>query len=161
METDLGISPGTRSIGIALIRNRNLIDWKLQSFKGKWSKEKLQEIIRYVSLYMDNHHVDAVAIKIPDDLPVSHNYIQLVGTLNVLFEQKGIQATYYHLSDIKKQFCPERKINKAVLVDCIVSKYPHLLPEYHKERNSRNKYYDKVFEAVGAAYILTDWRARY
>lgn len=151
MGTVLGISPGTRSIGIALLRNGKLADWKVQSFHGSWSDTKLQRITHFVSQYVDSNKVDTIAVKIPDELPLSANYIQLVGTLNVLFERKGIRPVYYTLSDLKRHNCPKEKVNKITLAKCIVAKYPDLLPEHHSEQSNRSNYYHKIFEAVAAA----------
>lgn len=151
MLTVLGISPGARSTGIAVLQKGKLIDWKIQVFQGAWSDKKLQKIMQFIHRYVERNNVSAVAIKIPDELPVSANYIQLVGTINVFFERMGIKPMYYTLSDLKKHYCPKEKINKAILKNCIVAKYPDLLPEFHNEQSNRNSYYEKVFEAVASA----------
>lgn len=151
MQTVLGISPGTRSIGIALLRNGKLTDWKIQSFQGTWADTKLQRITHFVSQYVVRNKVGVIAVKIPDELPLSANYIQLVGTLNALFERKSIRPIYYTLSDLKKHHCPKEKVNKVTLAKCIVAKYPDLLPEHHSEQSNRTSYYYKIFEAVAAA----------
>ncbi len=151
METTLGVSPGTRFIGIALQVNGKLIDWKVQGFPGKWSEHKLKIIIHSLNQYMDRHAVTSVCIKIPDELPVSKPFIQLVGTLNVACERKGIKPMYYTLSNLKRQLCSDGEMNKAGFAECVVAKHPELLPEYHKEKsNSNNNYYVKIFEAVAA-----------
>lgn len=149
----LGISPGTRNVGLAVLYNGKLTDWKIQTFQGVWSELKLQKIIHFIDRYVDGNKVTAVAIKIPDELPVSANYIQLVGTINVYFERRGIRPMYYTLSNLKKHYCPDEKINKATLRKCIVAKYPDLLPEFHNEQSNRNSYYAKVFESVASALM--------
>lgn len=149
----LGISPATRGIGFAVLTGHKLTDWKMQSFQQGWSTQKLHSMLEVVKQYMKRHQVDAVAIKIPDELPVSKNYIQLVGALNVLFERQGIKPMYYTLSDLKQHYCKAGKSNKAILSDCIVYTYPELLPEHRKEQANRNSYYTKIFEAIGAARL--------
>lgn len=151
MATVLGISPATRRLGLALIRSGRLADWEMQSFPGKWSQEKLDAIVRFLSRYIVTNDVTAIAVKIPDELPVSANYIQLVGTLNALFEKKNIKTMYYTLSELKRHHCPKEKINKAALSACVAARYPELIPEYQKESLNRNSYYAQVFEAVAAA----------
>lgn len=149
----LGISPGTKTVGLALLHNRRLTDWKMQTFPFAWSVEKSQSIVRYVEEYVNRNNVTAVAVKIPDLLPVSLPYIQLVGSLNVLFESKGILPMYFMLSDLKRQYCPHNKVTKAELFASIVDKYPDLLPEHHMEHTNLNTYYARIFEAVGVAEI--------
>ncbi|MBS1631486.1 MAG: hypothetical protein JST10_02825 [Bacteroidetes bacterium] len=145
----LGISPGTKSIGIALLKDGDLVDWKLKSFQPKWSEQKLHLLVQYISRYLS--HADAVAIKIPDELPTSHNYIQLVATLNVLLERNGIKAVYYMLSDLKKHHCANVVVTKETLSACIATKYPELVPKHSKEQTNKWGYYSKIFEAVAAA----------
>ena len=111
-------------------------------------------MIHFVSRYVDRYQADGGAIKIPDELPVSENYIKLIGSLNVLLERKGISVVYYTLSDLKKHYCPNKEATKETIASCVVSKYPELLPELHKEQANRNSYYIRVFEAVAAASYL-------
>ena len=150
-ETVLGISPATKRLGLALIRNGKLTDWDIRSFPGKWSQEKLDSIVRFLSRYITTNDVTAIAVKIPDELPVWTNYIQLVGTINMLFERKGIKPMYYTLSELKKHHCPKEDANKERLAACIAGKYPNLFFEHEKERANRNSYYGQMFEAVAAA----------
>ncbi|MBZ0097576.1 MAG: hypothetical protein K8F30_00750 [Taibaiella sp.] len=150
-ETVLGISPATKRMGLGLIRNGKLVDWEIQSFPGKWARGKLERIVGFVSRYIVTNDVTAIAVKIPNELPVSANYIQLVGTLNRLFEKKGIRPMYYTLSELKKHHCPPGRATKETLAACVAGKYPNLFAEHEKEQVNRNRYYDQMFEAVAAA----------
>ncbi len=42
----LGISPGARHIGIAVIENNELVDSKVFGYYGRWNDRKLRKIIR-------------------------------------------------------------------------------------------------------------------
>lgn len=148
----LGISLGTRHIGIAVVNNGELIDWQVCNFPQKWSAQKLKYILQAFEKHINRNKVQAVAVKIPDVLPVSVGFMQLVGGLNVLLERKRIQTQYCTLSELKQHFCPNVKANKARLADCILEKYPDL---HHYKHSSRNIfYYSRVFEALAAAYRL-------
>ncbi len=150
----LGISPGTQSMGIAVLKEGRLAHWKIQKFQGAWDHKKRRTIVHFLSQQISRNKVEAIAVKIPDVLPISDGYIQLLGAMNVLFERKGIKAVYYTLSDLKKHYCLEKKINKKALTECIVAKHPELLLEYRKEQNNRNPYYHKLFEAVAVAQVI-------
>jgi Holliday junction resolvasome RuvABC endonuclease subunit len=154
MRVVLGISPGTRSTGIAVLRDGRLMQSKVLTFRGAWGQAKMRSILHYLSQCMDRNKVEVVAIKIPDELPLSQAYIRLLGALNVLCERKGMKAVYYTLSDLKKYYCPGRKINKKVLAECVARKYPDLYLELRKEQSNDNPYYHKLFEAVAAAHLL-------
>lgn len=158
MPAILGISPGTQHVGVAVIKEERLTHSKVQTFRGSWSDAKRKAIMYFLNQSIDGNKVVGVAIKIPDELPVSEAYIQLLGAMNALFERKGIKAVYYTLADLKKHYCPDRKINKAVLAECVAAKYPDLHFELRKEQSNGNPYYHKVFEAVAAAHLLRKTR---
>lgn len=147
----LGISPGTRTCGFAVIRDGDIKTSGVKSYKEKWNEGKLIGILYSLSQLIHRHKIQKVAIKIPDDVSRSKEYTQLIGAMNALFEQRGISARYFTLSEIKRQYGQKKKDNKKVLFEQIVSVYPGLKPLYQAEIKAAKPYYDKVFEAVGAA----------
>jgi Holliday junction resolvasome RuvABC endonuclease subunit len=153
----LGICPGTRFVGIAIIRDKELVQYHVKAFFGVWSHQKLRTIVSMVVTAIEQHHVTAVAVKIPDRLPGSPGYTQLLGVLNVACERKGIRPRYYAFSDIKARHCAGEHTS-AELMKSIAQNYPELLPEYQKERKKhkyKDAYYHKLFEAVAAANMLS------
>ena len=149
----LGISPGTKAVGFAVLENGKLTEWKIETFKGRWSQEKLLVITSCIKQYAEQYSVQVVAVKLPDALPTSHAFIQIVGTVNAYCERTGLHVMYYMLSDLKKHYCPGKKNNKMQLIDCITNYHPELLPEWQKERHNQNSYYGKLFEAIAAARL--------
>ncbi|MBL7684281.1 MAG: hypothetical protein JNK00_13060 [Flavipsychrobacter sp.] len=150
----LGLSPGTRSFGLAMFKANKLVDWEMKTHPEKWGDEKLKKILRYVSRYIDNYEIAQVAIKLPTELPISSAYIQLVGSLNVLFERRGIPVHYYSLSDLKKHFCSQERPNKLDLAECMASKHPHFIHTLYDKRMNSKVHNMKVLEAVAAATYL-------
>ena len=148
----LGISPGTRSCGFAVVREGYIKKWGVQSYKGAWSDGKLIGILYSVSQLITRHRIQEVAVKIPDTMPRSVGYAQLIGALNVIFEQREVKARYYTLSEVRKLHTGNMKDNKKTLFAQIANIYPELRPLYQKEVHAEKPYYDKVFEAVAAAH---------
>ena len=148
----LGLSPGTRSCGFVLVEDREIRKWGVKSYKAKWSDGKLIEILYSLSQLIHRHKIRDVAVKVPDTMPRSLGYAQLIGALNSLFESSGITANYYTLADLRKRHDSTKKINRAALFAYIAHQYPQLLPLYRKELEGKKPYYDKVFEAVLAVH---------
>ena len=153
--TVLGISPGTKSVGLAVMRNGSLVYHAVRSFPGKWSGKKLRTIVYALEQVLGRYQVTHVAMKIPDRLPDSLGFTQLLGSLNVLFERKVDRRQYYMFSDVKKRHCGDGPQTAAELMRIIATVYPELMPEYRKERANKNKHYIKLFEAVAAALMAT------
>ena len=59
----LGISPGTRTMGLAVLRRGELIEWRVKTWKGAWSKEKLEYILREIEKMCEYFQVTGGAIK--------------------------------------------------------------------------------------------------
>ena len=150
----LSFSPGTQYFGIALFHGNQLIDWKIETFHNKWSAHKLKAILKCIEQWLFLHDVNSVAIKIPDELPRSAAFIQLIGSLNNLLNRKGIYVAYYTQSDLKFHFCGDRTVSKSILNGRIAEKFSALSPEYDLEMRNRNLYYHRVFEAIAAGYVL-------
>ena len=150
MENVLGISLGTRSMGFVFLHQSELYHWGIKTYKGKWSNKKLKRILHVVDTLIAVNGITGIAVKIPDNLPISKGFMQLVGSLNVLFEAKRIQAKYLSLSDLKQHYCGIREANKARLIQLLLEKYPDLNIIGKRQSKNRN-YYLKIYEAFAAA----------
>lgn len=146
----LGISPGTRTTGIAVLINGTPTHWQLLSFSESWTDTKKQKILTTIRYWVRKHRIQQVAIKIPDNLPISRAYIELVGALNVLCEQHRIVPTYYTLTELKEGYFPDKVVSKPTLIHYLLKQHPDL---HTHRRNTRKKGYDKIYEAVGVARL--------
>jgi len=102
-----------------------------------------------------DYEVDAVVVKIPDELPRTKAFIQLVGALNILFERRKLKAIYATLSELKDLYKLHPRCRQELFVTHVVARHPELLPEYQREQMNVNKYYEKLFEAVAAAHYFS------
>lgn len=151
MTVVLGCSPGTRTFGVAIIRDNELLDYEAKTFRGKWAPSKLERILTRIEIIIDIYKIRRIAVKVPDKFPRSIGYNQLIGRLNVLFERKGMNVTYYTLSELKRHCSPHFEIGKEDLADYIVGKFPELHVRHEPSTGQPNNHHFKVFEAVCAA----------
>jgi Holliday junction resolvasome RuvABC endonuclease subunit len=156
MQVTIGLSPGTRHIGIAVMHRGGLIAWRVQTFKGVWSAKKQVVVVAALEKLFAAYAVVAIKVKIPDAFPDSLAFSQLLGVINNLCERVGLRPDYYTLSDIKRQFSQNPKVNKEAVIAYLVHKYPELQPEYRKEQQKRTKYYIRLFEAVAVGLCVID-----
>lgn len=151
MRVTLGLSPGSRHIGIAILHEDELIAWRVQTFFGKWSDKKQREILQSLRLLFASYSIEAVAVKIPDEFPKALPYSQLIGLLNRHCESYGMKARYYKLSDIKQYFSENPKVNKQAIIAFLAHRYPELQRDYRRGQVTGGQYFSRVFEAVAAA----------
>lgn len=146
----LGISPGTKEIGFAVMRGTELLYWANKSFKGVWSidkKEKIQDVIQKVLM---KYEVSKMAIKIPDERKSSPALNEVVKGIKGLCKTSKITVKEYSLNDLKEYFIGTSKSDKKDLV-AIVGMYDELMV---KGRSWDEKYYIKVIEAIACARVV-------
>ncbi|MBX7109625.1 MAG: crossover junction endodeoxyribonuclease RuvC [Chitinophagales bacterium] len=151
--TILGISPGTRIMGLGVIQNGELVEWQVKTFKGSWSKEKLRLIIDNIQSISDHFKVSVIALKVVSPLRTSKNLLNLTKGIMETAEKNKIRLSRFTGQDLKLRAEPAEKHSSSDLMEFVLDKYPVLKREYLKERNNLNPYYFKMFEAIAAALI--------
>ena|SRR5579872_5667389 len=152
----LGINAGTRSIGIAMIRNGDLVDWKVKSFKGEWSKDKLEYILRKLDAVCRDYPVTAIALKKVDPSKGSRQLEVLMARIIKLASKNRIPVTIYSIHDLHLMTDGRYKSAKKSIAEYVQTTYPVLKSEYQRERKNKREYYAKMFEAVLCAHIRNE-----
>jgi Holliday junction resolvasome RuvABC endonuclease subunit len=150
----IGISLGTRSTGLAIIKNDSLVYWKTISFKQPWSNKKMQTILTKLTQYIDNHSLNVIGIKIPTRPYCSAELLKLSTGFQAVLTAKQRPYRMLTIHDLKKHCFAHEKRNKKALVEMIGNKYPELYLKYQKECTNKNVHYTKLFEAIIAAEIV-------
>lgn len=150
----LGVSIGTRKIGIAVLNGNELIEWETHLFAGWWSEAKGNAILaRYVK-YIVQNSITSIAIKIPPVIPQGSALEYVLQQIQAFADQYRCKTILYTREDLKQH---SRLHHSDSLLEYAVLQYPMLRPEYVKEKESKTQYHQKMFEAVVAAelYKLT------
>jgi Holliday junction resolvasome RuvABC endonuclease subunit len=149
--TIIGINPGTRYLGIAVLQGPELMDWRIKILKGKWSKEKMKKAIEIISEFIERYEPNVLAIKKLHPSRRSRNLAQLTARIKEFSRRKGLKVFQYSIKDVEEFFIEEDKLNKKNLAEAIVSENPVLFHEHQKEKSHKNQYFIRMFEAVALA----------
>ena len=152
----LGISSGTRSIGLAVIRNGELVDWNVKTFKGEWSKDKLKYIMHKLESICDYCQVTTIALKKVDPSKGSRPLEVLTAHIAKLACGKRIPIVAYSIYDLHSVTDERYRSAKKSIGEYVLDTYPRLRQEYLKERNNKREYYTKMFEAVLCAHLRNE-----
>lgn len=153
----LGISPGSRVIGLAVIISGELVEWKVKSFKEKWCCDKRAAILSVIEKLIEHYDVSIISIKKVDPLKNSFQTNALSISIEKLAKRKRIDILRYSLSDLDYDSRPDSRDGKIKLSEKVVEKHPVLKKEYFREMNNRKEYYIKMFEAVAIAERSREW----
>lgn len=153
----LGISIGTRTSGIAIISKDGLVSWNTISFKDKWSEEKGAYIVSRYERYLKKHNATVVVLKIPRMSHHTEAILSLLDRLQSIINQHGCMVIHKTQADIKAAI-PNMKNSRDLMAHAAAT-YPILIPEQTRELASRNRYHDKMFEAVIVAHLCKEEHA--
>ena len=147
----LGISPGTRVIGLAVIKDGELVEWKVKTFKEMWSGSKRKAILHTIDRLCEYHNVGVLSLKKIDPLRSSPQLDKLITAISKQAIRNHIKVNMYSLSDLDYDLRTGKKQTKDNLSEQVAEKHPELKHEYLQERNNRREYYTKMFEAIAMA----------
>ena len=153
--TVLAVNPGTRYLGIAVFRGQQLQDWRVKILKGTWSKEKLKRALTIVSMWIERYRPDLVAIKRLHPSRSSRGLNSLHNQIQKLCLRNKLNLIQYTIKQLETVFCQEQRKNKRNLAEAVTARYPELTCELTTEKQRRNPYHMRMFEAValGAAGV--------
>lgn len=154
----IGVSLGTRIAGIAVMKRRELLVYKVKTFKGVWSKKKQNEILKLFDKLYNHYDVKCLTVKIVSPLHSSEPVDELTSCLINRAKDSGIKVITYPLHEIKKSIGINKKQS---LSEYIAGKYIELRKEYEQEQNSFNTYYTRMFEAIAVAGIAESKMMKY
>lgn len=149
----LGISPGTKTMGIAVMKENELLVAVTKNFDGTWSKEKRKNILKVIEKYSVKYQVKVVAIKVNHASRSSKGLIELINAIRKFSAKQSLLHFEYSIEELKQFNFPNVKANKESLLKSMVDIHQELLSEYTKEMRNKDGYYLKLFEAVACAKV--------
>lgn len=147
----LGVSIGTRKIGIAILNGNELIEWETHLFAGWWSEAKGNAILARYEKYIVQNSITSIAIKIPPVIPPGSALEYVIQQVQALADRYRCKTILYTREGLKQH---ARLHHSDSLLEYAVLQYPMLRPEYVKEKESKTHYHMKMFEAVVAADLM-------
>ena len=148
----LAINPGTKYLGIAVLQDGDLRDWKIKVIPGKWSDRKFLKVQAIITDLFWQYQPDHVALKSLDPSRRSGHLERIVDEIRTIAGKKGIGMHEYAIEDLKRFYSPEERINERQLAELIIADYPALFHEldrdWDEEKKRLRKYYSRMFEAV-------------
>lgn len=152
MRNVLGVSIGTRNVGIAVIKLRKLTDYRIRTFPGKWTQEKSDVITDIIQKVINRNAITHLVIKIPVPSHCSPNIQLLLKDIERKLEYQSITMYRCTIEDLKQYYGNGRPSNKHELIAAFTSKYPELHRRSKKGKRTY-VYHSKIFEAIACAEL--------
>jgi len=149
----MGISTNTRLLGLAIIINGELEVYKVQLHKSSWSLSKANQLITSLEACVRQYSIKQVILSIPPAHCQTKEFLCLIERFKQFFQQKNIPVIGESSSVLHYFIGEHKRKTKKKLMRALVERFPELRVEYEKEMRNKNKYYIKLFEAVGMAAL--------
>jgi len=147
----IGINPGTRYLGIAILSGQDLLDWRIKTLGGPWSEEKIRKTVEIVSDLIEQYKPNVLVIKKLHPSRRTENLLRLTDKIKSIARCKDLKVYKYSIKYIEDHFIRDNKLNRRNLIKEIVKLYPILYHDLENEQRHRNQYYSRTFEAVALA----------
>lgn len=147
----LGISTNTRLVGLAIVNKERLVDYSIHLHKSSWSQAKAEKIITSLEPCVRQYCIKKVALSIPFEHHQTKQIRYLISEIRKFFKQKNIPVFIESPASFHTLWQTKQKKMKKALMKSMVERFPELHYCYYKELRNKNKYYIKLFEAVGVA----------
>jgi len=145
----LGVSLGTRIVGFAVMRNGELVNYRIKCFKERWTKAKRDTIVTYVKKLDEYYSITAVAIRACEPIRSSTRLNTLTENIKKELGNYNAKVFAYSMVTVKLGLGIPHA-NKKGLMEFIAEKYG-LRRIYLKEINNRHSYYERMFESIALA----------
>ncbi|MCK9421232.1 MAG: hypothetical protein M0Q38_01400 [Bacteroidales bacterium] len=147
--TILGISPGTRCLGYAVLSDGELVDWGLKTFKGKWTKNRERKILMAFNRLLTDYQVSAVALKLCRSVCRTANLNRVYSLIKSTVKKNGLRYSQLTIEKLK-QACSQAK-SKQDISKFLKTRYPEL---NEGPANTKEGDYIRQFEAIAVALCL-------
>ena len=149
----LGISTNTRLLGLAIINKDELCKYKMYLHKSSWSPSKANLIISSLEPCVRQYCIKEVVLSMPPQHHQTGAFSELRNALITYFIARGIAVREIPVIALYS-LCPhDVSQNKKEVIKAVTVQFPQLRLFCIKELRNKNRYYTKLFEAVGVALL--------
>lgn len=149
----MGISTNTRLLGVAIIEKNGLVDYSVRLHKSSWSPSKANLITASLEPCVRQYSIKRVVLSIPPRHHQTKAFTALRTHLEQYFARKKIPIACESIDSIYRACANDAPPNKKEVMRTLSLRFPELHGFYQKELRNKNRYYVKMFEAVGIAVL--------
>jgi hypothetical protein len=152
--TILGVSFSSRMLGLAVLQSDSLIDYSVKLFKESWSPAKMDRMLSSLTFAIDNYNITDMVLSIPPIHYQAGPFQELWMEISTLGHSKSLNVVMYRQGELQALCGNEERMTRKAMMGAVMTQYPELEPFYKRESRNRNKYYHKMFEAIGAGVLF-------
>lgn len=151
----LSINPGSRYLGLAVFHGHELKDWGIKTLRYSSFQERIRCTQETILKYIHQRAITVLAVKKLHPSHSSQHLNRLVIKIKEYAQDYSLPTYEYSLEKIKEILLPEGHTNKLALMEEVVQRYSDLSLELQSEKNTKNHYSRRMFEAVAVGIVCS------
>lgn len=166
-KTVLGIDPGTKEMGLAVLRGEELLAYGVRTLRnGTRPYEVVGQARRIVLATIEKHEPQVVAIEEPFNLPTKRSHLMnvIADELRGRAEEMGLEVVELSPCAIRERVTGNPRATKIDVAEALVDKgfeqLRDLIPKRPKRAalglRPRDKYWLHMFDALALAVSLRE-----
>lgn len=148
--TILGISLSSRILALAVLRDGELMDYRIQQFQDRWSALKEVRITASMQRFIRDYAITSIALSLPHEQNTSKESKTCLAKVLAGCKKNAAPVTAYEHKTLHN-ICEGSKARQKALMCVIAHQFPELKHFLRRELKNRRPYYCKLFEAVAVA----------
>lgn len=154
----LAIDPGTRNIGVAVLKNGKLLFHGVQVIRGcKSPQETLKEGRKTILRLIKDFRPQVLVVEKSYFANNKNRYFSLlnvfVDEIRAIGKRKGLKVISYAPSTIKKAICANGRASKQEVARAVISRFPELKVYLTQDRAWKERYHQNMFDAVAVGMM--------
>ncbi len=152
----LGIDPGTRYMGVAVLHGEQLVHYGVKDLKRKRPADELLRATRDALLQLIRDYRPTV-LAYENTFYVQQKSSALLHVQELEIKRVGkaehLQVLGYSPSHLRKRLCGDGWATKYMVADLLAERFPELTGYRTKNEPRRERYWLNMFDAVAVAVV--------
>lgn len=148
----IGISPGTRHVGFAVMRGTDLHDFRIMLIRDGNEAQRIGKLRSALAKLIGRYTPTRVAMKHVCPSRSSRLLDRVVSEIGELLRSRSLALKEYTIEDLKRLSGGKEAVSRYELAKHLASCYP-VLARYLRNRRTQILYHMRMFEAVAAARV--------
>jgi hypothetical protein len=134
-----------------VFKSNTLVDYCVKLYKQKYSPDKRDLMLTSLSSCIAHYTITTIVVAIPDAHCITSEFEDLRTAIERFAAAHEIPVIYYPVRDVYFYLGRPVQRTRLALMKRLSMFFPELSRYQEKEMRNKNKYYVKLFEAVGVA----------
>ena len=158
LPTILAVDPGSRELGIAVLRGQELLYYRVKTITRRKIPSSVLEIATlFIDRLIENFQPRYLAIEKMSIMQQNSALLAiLVEQIKAIAEAENLIVREYSPAFVRNELCQSEKATKKDVAEVLAKRYPEFVRYSHRRKLWEREYYAKIFDSVALGVVCLD-----